>query len=148
MSRYVMLAGPMFAGPMFAGLCTLALSACAPPMTFQGPMSGALEVPATTSAGTGTATATLFPTTNALTYTVRYTGLTGAATGAHFHGPAAFGANAPVVVPIGTNANPVSGGVTLTDAQAADLIAGRWYVNVHTAQNPGGEILAQMQRTQ
>ena len=41
--------------------------------------------------------------TKKLTYTMTYSGLTGPATAAHFHGPAAAGANAGVVVPIGTN---------------------------------------------
>jgi hypothetical protein len=36
--------------------------------------------------------------------------------------------------------SPLQGSATLTDAQAADLQAGRWYVNIHTAANPGGEV--------
>ncbi len=42
--------------------------------------------------------------------------------------------------------SPVSGQATLTDAQAADLLAGRWYINLHTAANPGGEIRGQVTR--
>src|SRR6185503_16837467 len=80
-------------------------------------------------------------------YTMTYYGLSGPATAAHFHGPAASGANAGVVVPIGTNpANPTSGSVTLTDAQIKDLEAGKWYANVHTEANKGGEIRGQMMR--
>ncbi|MEP7029817.1 MAG: CHRD domain-containing protein, partial [Pseudolabrys sp.] len=33
---------------------------------------------------------------------------------------------------------------TLTDAQEADMMAGKWYVNVHTANNKGGEIRGQL----
>jgi hypothetical protein len=70
--------------------------------------------------------------------------LSGAATAAHFHGPADPGKNAGVAVPITPNTSPLEGSTTLTDAQAADLQAGRWYVNVHTAANPGGEIRGQL----
>ena len=33
---------------------------------------------------------------------------------------------------------------TLTDAQIADLVAGKWYFNIHTAANPGGEVRGQV----
>jgi hypothetical protein len=76
-----------------------------------------------------------------------YMGLTGPATAAHFHGPAAAGANAGVAVPIGQPpSNPATGTVTLTDAQMKDLEDGKWYANVHTAANKGGEIRGQMVR--
>ena len=63
---------------------------------------------------------------------------------AHFHGPAMPGSNAGVVVPFPTAASPAEGMVNLTAAQATDLMTGKWYVNVHTAQNPGGEIRGQV----
>jgi hypothetical protein len=64
---------------------------------------------------------------------------------AHFHGPAAPGANASVALMIGTNpTSPAKGTATLTDAQAADLQGGRWYINIHTAANRGGEIRGQV----
>jgi len=46
-----------------------------------------------------------------------------------------------VAIPNATS-SPAEGSATLTDAQAADLAAGKYYVNVHTAANPGGEIRA------
>lgn len=109
-------------------------------------LNGASEVPATTSAGTGQATVNLDKATKTLSWTVTYSGLTGDATAAHFHGPAAPGSNAGVVVPIGTGsvANPAMGSKVLTDAQIADLMAGKWYVNIHTKANPGGEIRGQV----
>ncbi len=114
---------------------------------FQATMSGKSEVPATTSTGSGDVLATLDTSTKKLSYTMTYYGLSGPATAAHFHGPAAAGANAGVVVPIGTNpASPTSGSATLTDAQVKDLMAGQWYANVHTAANKGGEIRGQMMR--
>ena len=79
-----------------------------------------------------------------LRWKLNYTGLSGPATMAHFHGPAIPGANAGVVVPLPSAASPAEGQATLTPAQAADLRAGKWYINVHTAQNPGGEIRGQV----
>jgi hypothetical protein len=89
--------------------------------------------------------ATLDTNAKTLTYTITFNALSGPATAAHFHGPAAEGANAGVAVAIGKDpASPVTGTATLTDAQIADLEAGKWYVNVHTAANPGGEIRGQL----
>ncbi len=115
-------------------------------MQFSATMTGAQEVPAKQTAGTGDALATLDTAKKELTYTVTWHGLSGPATAAHFHGPAASGANAGVVVPIeGKNpTSPAHASATLTDAQMKDLEAGKWYVNVHTAANPGGEIRGQM----
>ena len=97
-----------------------------------------------TSSGKGTGTFTYDPGTHVLTYTVTYEGLTGPAVAAHIHGPADPGANGPPVVPFANAASPITGTATLTDAQAADLAAGKWYVNVHTAANKGGEIRGQI----
>ena len=67
---------------------------------------------------------------------------------AHFHGPAAAGANAPPVVPVPATAlaSPIKGDATLTDAQAADLAAGKWYFNIHTAAHGPGEIRGQVEK--
>jgi len=122
-------------------------SASAAMMQFQATMSGKSEVPPTTSSGNGDVLATLDTSSKKLSYTMTYYGLSGPATAAHFHGPAASGANAGVAVPIGTNpASPTTGSVTLTDAQIKDLEAGKWYANVHTEANKGGEIRGQMMR--
>jgi CHRD domain len=104
------------------------------------------EVPPKASSGTGTLTATLDTTTNELTYHVTFDGLTGAATAAHFHGPAALGANAGPQVPVKTTpiVSPIDGTATLTPEQVKDLLAGKWYFNIHTAANPGGEIRGQV----
>jgi hypothetical protein len=79
-----------------------------------------------------------------LTYTANYSGLTGPATAAHFHNAATPGGNGPPVVPAVVSPSPIKGTATLTDAQIADLNAGKWYFNVHTAANPGGEIRGTM----
>ena len=108
-------------------------------------MTGAQEVPPTTSLGNGNASVTLDP-DGTLHWSVSYQGLSGPATAAHFHGPALPGTNAGVVVNIGgpTPGNPMQGTAHLNPTQIADLIAGRWYVNVHTAANPNGEIRGQV----
>lgn len=126
------------AGMMVAG------TACAAPVTFKASLAGKEEVPPTTSTGTGSIEATFDPATKKLTWKGSYSGLTGPETMAHFHGPAAPGANAGVVVPVDAKSSPFEGSATLTDEQAADLMAGKWYFNVHTAQNKAGEIRGQM----
>jgi hypothetical protein len=131
-----------------------AMLACAAAVVFAGPASaekfkaaldGKSEVPATTSSGTGTADIDYDPASKKLTWKLTYSGLSGPATAAHFHGPAEPGKNAGVAVAIpNATSSPVEGSATLTDAQAADLEAGKYYVNVHTAGNPGGEIRGQV----
>ena len=132
-------------------LATLALGAT---VAFAGPaladkmkatLDGKSEVPANTSAGTGTADLDYDNASKKLSWKITYSGLSGPATAAHFHGPAAAGANGGVAVAIpGAGTSPVEGNATLTDAQAADLMAGKYYINVHTAANPGGEIRGQV----
>ncbi|MDP4022183.1 CHRD domain-containing protein [Methylobacterium sp. NEAU 140] len=103
------------------------------------------EVPPAESKGTGSVTATYDPASKRLSWTGRYEGLTGPTTAGHFHGPAAAGANAGVLVPADVKASPFSGEATLDDAKAADLQAGKMYFNIHTAANPKGEIRGQVE---
>ncbi len=108
-------------------------------------LTAASEVPPVTSSASGSLEGTLNPHSGLLTWTLTYADLSGPATGAHFHGPAMAGQNAGVVIPFtGSLSNPIRGSATLTDAQQSDVKAGRWYVNVHTAANPGGEIRGQL----
>lgn len=114
-------------------------------IAFTTQMRSGNEVPVNASTGTGQVDAVLNTDTNLFRWKVSYSGLTGPATAGHFHGPAIIGANAGVVLPWpGQIANPTEGSATLTAAQAADLKAGKWYANIHTAANPGGEIRGQM----
>lgn len=127
---------------------TLGIVSAAPAATlyFHATMKGSSEVPPTKSVGTGAAMGTLDTVSKSFSYRVTFDKLSGPATAAHFHGPAAPGKNAGVVVPIdGPNpTSPVFGSATLTDAQIKDLEAGKWYVNVHSAASPGGEIRGQV----
>ena len=133
-------------------LATLALGAA---IAFAGPalaadkmkatLDGKSEVPPNASAGTGTADIDYDPASKKLSWKVTYSGLSGPATAAHFHGPAEAGKNAGVAVAIpNAAASPVKGEATLTEAQAADLLGGKYYINIHTAANPGGEIRGQV----
>jgi hypothetical protein len=124
--------GILFAGPAFAE-------------KMKATLNGKSENPPNTSAATGTADIDYDAATKKLSWKVTYSGLSGPATAAHFHGPAEPGKNAGVAVAIpNAGTSPVEGSATLTDAQAADLMAGKYYVNIHTSANPGGEIRGQV----
>ena len=126
------------------GACSMApMASMSTAMTAQ--LSGASEVPAVMTTATGRVEASLTPATNVLTWRITYSGLSGPVTGAHFHGPAMTGQNASVAVPIsGPLTSPITGSATLTPSQAADLTGGKWYVNLHTAANPNGEVRGQV----
>jgi hypothetical protein len=124
--------GIAFAGPAFAE-------------KMKATLDGKSETPPNASTATGTADIDYDAASKKLTWKLTYSGLTGPATAAHFHGPAEPGKNAGVAVAIpNATTSPNEGSATLTDAQAADLLAGKYYVNVHTAANPGGEIRGQV----
>ena len=122
----------VFAGPAFAD-------------KMKATLDGKSEVPAVTSAGKGTADLDYDAASKKLSWKLTYSGLSGPATAAHFHGPAETGKNAGVAVAIpNATSSPVEGSATLIDAQAADLMAGKYYINILTAANPGGEIRGQV----
>lgn len=131
-----------------AGLC-IASSAQATVFAFVGmPMTASQEVPAVASTGSGSVTALYDDATKILTYSaVWQLQPDSMATLQHFHGPAAVGASAGVVIglpnPSG-NSGKSTGAVTLTLAQEADLLAGKWYFNTHSSKAGGGELRAQL----
>ncbi len=107
------------------------------------PLAGQNEVPPNASGGSGTGKVELDG--NVIKWTVTYSGTTGPVTAGHFHGPAAAGANAGVVVPFaGPLASPIVGSATLTPAQVDQVKQGLWYINLHTATHPGGELRGQV----
>lgn len=115
---------------------------------FQGTLSGAQEVPANASPGTGTATVILNDAGTQIAYTVSYSGLIGTVTASHIH-KAPIGVNGGVIIgftpPVGTQSGSFNGVAAVTPAQVADLMAGLWYVNLHTTTYPGGELRAQLE---
>jgi hypothetical protein len=158
---------------MAAALMLPAPAAHAIPMTFVGNLSGANEVPSTTSLGTGLATIVLDPTAQTIQVTASFSGLTTADMAAHIHCCAPFGTNAGVATtlpaflgfPLGVTSGTFSATFDLTQASfynpafvtaeggtipgaEAALIAGieggQTYFNIHTTMFPGGEIRGQL----
>jgi CHRD domain len=131
-----------------AAMLSLTVMAASPALAemvaFKATLKGAEEVPPTTGSGAGAVDVSFDTASKKLSWNGSYSGLSGPATAAHFHGPAEPGKNAGVVVPAPAPASPFEGSATLTDAQASDLMAGRYYFNVHTAANAGGEIRGQV----
>jgi len=140
-----MLGGALLATTLAVAGCGMMSTGSSTASTATNWMTAAQEVPPNGSTGTGTVVTNLDKSTRTLKWTVTYSGLSGPVLAGHFHGPAAAGANAGVVVPFtGGTASPITGSATLTEAQMADLIAGKWYANLHTAAHPGGEIRGQV----
>jgi len=135
----------LVAGFFAFSACTTAQTTSSNTASLTARLSGASEVPPTPTNAKGNLQATLDKSNRVLTWTLQVSGLSGAPTAAHFHGPAAPGDNAGVAAPMTITGQPTDNGtLTLTAAQMDDLLAGRWYVNVHTAAHPDGEIRGQM----
>jgi hypothetical protein len=147
-SRRNIIVAACLTGAAVAGVALRTTSAAAAPLSFKVPLTGAQQVPPVQTAATGSADLSYDPSTRTLTWSVAYSGLTGAATMVHIHGPAAEGKNAPPLIWLSekgaTVANPTKGNATLTPEQAQQMMAGEWYINVHTQANPNGEIRGQV----
>lgn len=115
-----------------------------------GNADGAQEAPIkVTTSATGTISGTYNTNTNILQYTITWNGLSDAPTGMHFHGPANPGEAAGVKIGISGFTAAATGSVNKSDtlkseADETDLLQGKWYYNIHTAANPGGEIRGQI----
>jgi hypothetical protein len=107
-------------------------------------LNGAQETPPNSSAATGTATVNVDTTAKSFTATVTTNSITG--TVAHIHAGAP-GVAGPILFPL--TESPAGSGTwkttsTLSDTQLQDMLAGRYYVNVHSAAFPAGEIRGQL----
>ncbi len=114
-----------------------------PNVTFKAIINGASETPANASTASGTATLTYNKDTKIFTVVVTFSGIT--ATASHIHkgdvgvaGGVIFGFTAPITSPINYTS------VALDATQDADLNANMYYVNIHSAAFPGGEIRGQL----
>lgn len=140
---------PALAALAFTAALAFAAPSIAAPVSLKADLKASEEVPPNDSKGTGAVEITYDSATKMLTWKGSYSGLTGPATAAHFHGPAEPGKNAGVVLPVfqgPTAKSPFEGSKALTDTQAADLMAGRWYFNIHTDANKAGEIRGQVKK--
>lgn len=127
------------------GVCVLASTASlcyAQAVSLSTNLRGANEVPANASTNSGGTVVTVDGTTGVVTWITTSSILQTAATGHHIH-QAAAGVNGPVVVNFG---GAYSGSVTVTPALATSILANPagFYVNLHTAAFPGGEIRGQL----
>jgi hypothetical protein len=120
----------------------------ADPVSVKVQLSGAEEVPPVQTAGSGVADLVYDPATLTVKWVINYSGLSGPAMMAHFHGPAGKGSKGPVLLWLSKKGSPaespITGEATLTPEQADQLAAGQVYLNVHTQTNPGGEIRGQV----
>jgi hypothetical protein len=114
-----------------------------PNVIFKATMNGASETPANASTATGTATLTYNRNTRIFEIVVNYSGVE--ATAAHIHkgavgvgGGVVFGFTAPVTSPINYTSPE------LTTSQDSALNANLYYVNIHSANFPAGEIRGQL----
>ena len=111
-------------------------------------LNGAREVPPNASTAGGYLTAEYSTVTHILKWRLVVNGLSAPITRASFHGPDAMGTER-AIVPLNLPFDGTThvGGATLTPQQAADLLAGRWYIDVRTEKFPGGEIRGQVLKT-
>lgn len=141
-----------FAIAVAAGLVAAALAGCGQMRpqnrteVLRGELSGRQEVPPVQTAGSGSVEVHFREGANLMRWKVTYQGLSGPVTAAHFHGPAGPGQNAGVQLPLSGNLQgPVlEGEARLTPQQANELMSGHWYLNLHTARHPDGEVRAQL----
>ena len=116
------------------------------------PMTGSQEVPMKKTAAYGTADVSYDRCSKKLTFTISWNDLSGEPVGAHIHGTALPGVNAPVKYPFTTLIPKTTSG-TFTNTVMVDgiaikedsLLLGFYYLNIHTPANPGGEIRAQIE---
>lgn len=113
-------------------------------------MSAQNEVPANSSTATGSLNVSYSRANRVLYYNFTWTGLTGNVTNMHIHGQAPIGFTAGVFQGFSGFPTTPSGsfkGSLLIDnvtIKEENLLNGLYYVNIHTAANPGGEIKGQI----
>ena len=112
-------------------------------------IAGGNEVPPTPSTASGTGEIVLDTASRQLSWKMKWSGLSAPLSATHFHGAAPATANAGILLPIpapNATAGEAAGSAVVTEQQVADILAGRWYINVHTPNYPAGEIRGQVVR--
>lgn len=109
-----------------------------------GTMTGAAENPAADPDGRGTFMARINPGHDKICYTMT-TAMIAAPTAAHIHS-GAKGVNGPPVVMLDTSAGEHCTAIASDLAMKIMKDADGFYVNVHTADYPGGAIRAQLKK--
>ena len=135
----------MNVGPLFTALALVLVLAApaAAQIEFTATLDGAQENPPVATAGSGTGTFTLLA-NDMLEYNIEFSGLNAPESAAHFHGPAAVGTNAGVTFGLPAGSPKIGEVGPLSAQQKTDLMAGLWYVNIHTTAHTGGEIRGQV----
>jgi CHRD domain len=135
---------------LFVLLAALALPSAEAQVQLSGTLSGSQEVPAFATNATGTFEGIFDPWSKTIAFRVDFSGFTTNVVAAHFHA-AATGVNGPVTLDLAPQGFPIGGTsgafvkvLTLSDAQAKDLIEGRMYINIHTQLKQSGEIRGQI----
>jgi hypothetical protein len=151
---YVNIHNPSFPGGEIRAQIRYGVALNPSPVPLSARLSGAQENPANASTAKGTFEGIFDPYSRVIAFRFEYSGLTANATASHFH-IAAAGSNGPVTLDFvsqGFQTGSTSGEyvkvLTLTQAQADALIAGRIYVNIHNPSFPGGEIRGQINYNQ
>jgi CHRD domain len=111
-------------------------------LTFKAVLDGASQSPPVDTKATGTADIKVDTEAKTITWTIKSADLSGPPNAAHFHGPAAVGANADPEIDISKMID--AGTSPITEAQIADLQGGMIYLNIHTEKFPKGEIRGQV----
>jgi hypothetical protein len=128
---------------LFGGIVAVLGAAAAYAGDVKVTLTGAEEVPAVTTAATGSGTITVKD-DKSVSGSVTTKDLAGLA--AHIH-LAPAGKNGPPIITLTKTSDgvwSVPEGAKLTDEQYAAFKAGSLYVNVHSAANKGGEIRGQL----
>jgi hypothetical protein len=126
----------------------VASAAGAETISMTASLSGANEVPQVDTRASGGGKVVVDTERRAMTWIVDVKDLSAPLSAAHFHGPSSTAQNAGIMVPIAKQGeqSPFTGSATLSAEQMADLLAGRWYINIHTPNHPPGEIRGQVTR--
>ena len=121
-------------------------AAAPPPKQFLANLNSGQETPPNDSNGFGVAHFTFDEATKMLSVSASYRDLTSAEVGAHIHGPALPGQAADILFPLDSGSPKSQCVGPLTNTQKAALLRNRLYINIHTANNTGGEIRGQILR--